>query len=247
MDFDQYLKKTALSESVTDDREYAAEKAKPMEGYAAHPKEERLSELFDMRNSFDNISVGMDAKGSIAIAVTSQKEPYAPTLSSDRKVLKGTRRRTLYDHFGEIYTNPSCPERSAFAYRSRRAISENRITGEFKRAAQKRLSREQREAAPFLALDEDREALQALRGRQDNSPEMRRRIGSLEQTVLRETEMENRFVRKLRVARLQNVPKPEKMQRVMQSELYALTGHDGEDNAPDNDDENKDDNTVRNE
>ena len=226
MDYDKYLQKTALSESVSHDRQKKAEDKKQMEGYAPHPKEDRLSELFGMKNSFDNISVGIDSKGSLAISVTSQKEPFSPTLTSDRKVLKGTRKRTLYDHFGEIYTNPFAPRDSAFAYRSRRVISENRITSEFKRAAQKRLSRTQREAVPFLTLDEDREALRELKDKHDNSPETAREIGRIEQSVLRKTEMENRFVRKLRMARFQNVVKPEEARRVMKSELYALTSGD---------------------
>ena len=238
MDYDHYLKKTAVSESVTHERQATADKEKPLQGYTPHPKEEKLSELFGVRNSFDNISVGMDAKGSIAIAVTSQKELNFPTLTSDRKVIKGTRRRTLYDHFGEIYTNPSDPLNSAFAYRSRRVISENRITSEFKRAARKRLSLEQREAAPFLTLEEDKETLRDLRAQDDKSPEARRAIGGLEQSVLRKTEMENRFVRRLRIARLQNVPQHDALQRVMQSELYALTGEDEGDGFPLDDNEN---------
>ena len=234
MDFDKYLEKTAVSESVSHERQHKAEEKQEMQGYEPHPKEERLSELFGIRNSFDNISVGMDSKGSIAVSVSSQKELHSPTLTSDRKVLKGTRRRTLYDHFGEIYTNPYNQKNSAFAYRSRRVISENRMTAEFKRAAQRRLSREQREAVPFLTLDEDRKTLQALRGKHDNSPEARSEIGKLEQSVQRKTELENRFVRKLRMARLQNVPAPEEMRRVMRSELYALTGESGDDDNENN-------------
>ena len=228
MDFDKYLEKTAVSESLTHERQHNAEEKQAMQDYEPHPKEERLSELFGIKNSFDNISVGMDSKGSIAVSVSSQKELHSPTLTSDRKVLKGTRRRTLYDHFGEIYTNPYNQKNSAFAYRSRRAISENRMTAEFKSAAKRRLSREQREAAPFLTLDEDKKTLQALRGRHNNSLEARGEIGKIEQSVQRKTELENRFVRKLRMARLQNVPKPEEMRRVTQSELYALTGENGE-------------------
>ena len=221
MDYDKYLRKTALSESVSHERQKKAEDNKAMEGYAPHPNEDRLSELFGMKNSFDNISVGMDDKGSITIAVTSQKEPSSPTLTGDRKALKGA----LYD-LGGIYTNPFSPRDSAFAYRSRRVIPENRITSEFKRAAQKNLSRKQREAAPFLTLDEDREELNELKGKHDNSPDTASKIGMIEQSVLRKTEMENRFVRKLRKARFQNVVKPEETRRVMKSVLYALTSGD---------------------
>lgn len=238
MDYGQYLKKTSVSESVTHERQSMADKKKPMEGYEPHPKEERLSELFGLKNSFDNISVGMDSKGSIAVAVTSQKELHAPTLTSDSKVLKGTRKRTLYDHFGEIYTNPFSPRKSAFAYRSRRTISENRMLAEFKNAANRRLSYEQREAAPFLTLDEDREALRRIRGKQENTPQSREETGRIEQSVLRKTELENRFLRRLRIARFRNIPKPEEQRRVMQSEIYALTGRDDDQN----DDANKEQN-----
>ena len=239
MDFDKYLNKTAASESVTHERQHKAEEKREMQGYEPHPKEEKLSEVFGIGNSFDNISVGMDSKGSIAVSVSSQKEFHSPTLTSDRRVLKGTRRRTLYDHFGEIYTNPYNRTNSAFAYRSRRLISENRMTAEFKNAAQRQLSRKQREAAPFLTLDEDRKTLQTLRGRHDNSPEARSEIGKTEQSIQRKTELENRFVRKLRMARLQNVPNPEEMRKVMHSELYALNGESGDE---DNDDSINNDN-----
>ena len=251
MDYDKYLDKTAVSEGVYHERQRDISEGKSMENYAPHPKEEGLTEVFGIKNSFDNISVGMDSKGSIAISVSSQKELNSPTLTSDRKVLKGTRRRTLYDHFGEIYTNPSAPRNSAFAYRSRRVISENRITSEFRRAAKKRLSREQREMVPFLTLDEDREELNSLRSKHDQSPETRREIGKIEQSILRKTELENRFVRKLRMARLKNVVKPEEARRVMLSEIYAISGEepdesdielddtgidiDGENNAGDGD------------
>ena len=253
MDYDKYLEKTAVSEGVFHERQRDISEEKAMENYAPHPKEEGLTEVFGIKNSFDNISVGMDSKGSIAISVSSQKELHSPTLTSDRKVLKGTRRRTLYDHFGEIYTNPSVPRNSAFAYRSRRVISENRITSEFRRAAKKRLSREQREMVPFLTLDEDKAELSSLRSKHDPSPETRREIGMIEQSILRKTELENRFVRRLRIARLKNVVKPEESRRVMLSELYAISGEEPDESdieldipgGIDADDENNTDDTEK--
>ncbi len=61
----------------------------------------------------------------------------------------------------------------------------------------------------------------------------------VDESVLRKTELENRFLRRLRIARFRNVPKPEEQQRVMQSEIYALTGRDDDQNNDANKDQNE--------
>ena len=207
MGFEGYIDKTALSESIIHERSSDIHDQKQTEGYEQRTDDQKVSEVFGLRNSFDDIAVGMDDKDNMTIAVTSQKEPFSPTLNSDRKRLKGKRRRTLYEHFGEFYTNPSSPGSSAYAYKARKALSENRILSEFRRTSERRLTEEQKQMAPFLTLERDRLALNKMKGRQDSSPERERTKGRLEESVLRKTEMENRFLRKLRLARKQSAAK----------------------------------------
>ena len=201
--------KEHVSESLAHEHDSDISEHRQMTGYKQHPNDSKLSELFNIHNSFDNISVGTDKKGTMTIAVSSEKELASPTLGSDRKLLKGSRRRKLYEHFGELYTNSASPGNSAFAYKARRVLSENRLMSEFKRAADSHLDHRQREMAPFLTLDEDRKELQKVRGRQKNDSETQSETGMLERSILRKTELENRFLRKLRIARRRAVPKPE--------------------------------------
>ena len=209
MDYGEFTKKTLSSESVIHERENRISDKKQPEGYQPHPRESRLSEVFGLKNSFDNISVGLDEKGIVSVTATSQKDYHAPTLTSDRRILKGTRRRTLFEHFGELYTNPFSPKSSAFSFRSRRTVSENRMLSELKRVSAKRLSDEQKQMIPFLTLDEDRERLALLRQRRDEDTADKREKGELEQSIIQKTSLESRFLRRLRTARFQVMPKTE--------------------------------------
>ena len=227
--------KNLVSESIAHEHDSDMSERRQMTGYKQYPNDSKLSELFNIHNSFDNISVGADKKGTMTIAVSSEKELGAPTLGSDRKLLKGSRRRKLYEHFGELYTNSASPSNSAFAYKARRVLSENRLMSEFKRAADTHLDRRQREMAPFLTLDEDRKELQKLRGRQSNDSETKAETGMLEHSVLRKTELENRFLRKLRIARRRAVPKPETEQnRSFLEKLSDMLDDGTEDNSEEN-------------
>ncbi len=227
MGFDGYIDKTALSESVIHERSSDIHDQKEIEGYEQRRDDNRVSEVFGLKNSFDDIAVGMDEKDNMTIAVRSQKEPYSPTLNSDRKLLKGKRRRTLYEHFGEFYTNPSSPGSSAYAYKARKSLSENRIMAEFCRTSDRRLTDEQKQMAPFLTLERDRLALNKIKGQQDNSPEAEEIKGRLEESVTRKTEMENRFLRKLRLARKQSAAKKGREEKA--SSLLFQEGHESED------------------
>ena len=245
MERDEYLKKTLSSESVIHERENKISDSKQPEGYQPHPNESRLSEVFGLKSAFDNLSVGMDEKGIISVTATSQKDYHGPTLNSDRKLMKGTRRRTLYEHFGELYTNPSAPKNSAFTFRSRRTLSENRILSELRRASDKRLSPVQRQMIPFLTIEEDREHLSELRSAQQDTAQERAEKGRLEASIAQKTSMENRFLRKLRNARLQLFPKAEEAPvqgflTSVVSELSDGTQDEGEEdmtNIPETDDE----------
>ena len=240
-----YPEKTALSESIIHERTSDTNSSVPIEGYDQHPKDNKLNEVFGLKNSFDDISVGMDEKNTMTIAVRSQKEPYGPTLNSDRKRLKGPRKRILYEHFGEFYTNPSAPLSSAYAYKARRELSENRMMSEMRRTSDRRLSPEQREMAPFLTLEEDREELNELRGKQDESQEAKEEKGRLERSILRKTEMENRFLRKLRLARLSRMNPKDVKKPAYDLQFNLIPEQPETDDKPDdNEDNNKNNNNI---
>ena len=235
---EKYLKKTLASESVLHERDHKAEEHKPMSNYDRLSGEDAFSELFGLKSSFDDISVGADAKGRITVSVSSEKELHSPTLTSERKRLRGSRKRRLYEHFGELYTNSSAPGNSAFAYKSRKVLSENRILSEFRRAAYRRLTRKQREMAPFLTLYEDRRELSELRSRNDNSTEAKKMKGELEQSIVHKKDQENRFLRKLRIARRQTVIKPEENKPVLLDVLILNAQGVGDDDTKTDDENN---------
>ena len=223
-------RKHIVSEHIVHERESKREDKKPMEGYEQHPAEERLSEVFGLQNSFDNLSVGMDRNGTMMVVVSSGKEYHAPTLNSDRRLLKGTRRKRSQQDFGALYRNCAAPGESAFGFRANKHLSENRMLREMRRASDRLLSPRQQEAAPFLSLEADRQELSAMRSQQENTPEAREQLGELEQTVARKTELENRFLRRLRLARLQAVTKAEDKKK--QSLPEQLFESDAEDEKP---------------
>ena len=198
---DYFDEKLEVSEGTEHVRESEPEDKKKPEGYAPHPHDETYYELMGIKNSFDNVSVASDEKGQTLISVNSQKEPGAPTLENDRKRLDGTHRKRNGTPRGEFYTNCVPDRKSAFAYRADKNVSDLNIYTEFKQIAEKKISRRQREAVPFLRLDEDRASLSLLRGTGggENPDRVEREL--LEKRVRRETEYRDVFMARLRKAR----------------------------------------------
>ncbi len=212
MDFLQKEEKLLSSEAMEHERVSEKEQKKKMEGYEPNPKDHNLSEMFGLKNSFDNLSVGTDELGRLTISVSSQKGFHSDTLTSDKKKLKGSRRRTFYDHFGEFYTNPFSKGSGAFAFRTNRNLPESRILRELRGIAFKRITEDQREAMPILSLEDDKKRLSRLRAEDSKDPQAISEKQAAEKVVVRKTEMENRFIRRLRIARMQTYKKskPEK-------------------------------------
>ncbi len=201
-----YDRKNKMSEGMTHERDRNIAEEHRMEGYEPHPADRKPSEVFGLHNSFDDISVGLDGDGLFTIAVSSQKELHSPTLDSDRKTLKGRRRRKMFERFGDFYLNSASPRNSAFAFHAKKDLSENRILSEFRTTAKKRLTQRQMEAAPFLTLDRDRRRLEEMRGLSDKTARENESTADLENSVIIKTALENRFLRKLRLARKIKVP-----------------------------------------
>ena len=67
MDFLQKEEKLLSSEAMEHERVSEKEKNKQMEGYEPNPKDHDLSEMFGLKNSFDNLSVGTDELGRLTI------------------------------------------------------------------------------------------------------------------------------------------------------------------------------------
>lgn len=241
MDFLQKEEKLLSSEAMEHERVSEKEKNKKMEGYEPNPKDHNLSEMFGLKNSFDNLSVGTDELGRLTISVSSQKGYHSDTLTSDKKKLKGSRRRTFYDHFGEFYTNPFSRGNGAFAFRTRRNLPESRILRELRGIAARRITAQQREAMPILSLEEDKKRLEKLRAEDGKDPLVISEKQAAEKVIVRKTEMENRFIRRLRIARAKTYKKrePDKP-RFIERLLAAETDVSDENDLPDENDRKDD-------
>ncbi len=239
-DYDNYDKKLNLSEGTEHVRESETQDKKKVEGYEPNPQDEKYYEVMGIKNSFDNVSVGADKYGQMLISVNTVKEPGEVTLDSDKKKLKGTRRKKRIGAYGDFYTNLYADRHGAFAYRADRNISEMRMIREFEIMAKRRVSKEQRDAMPLLRLEEDKAELSQLRsmsGSQNDNYSERER---LERRVHKETEYRDRFMARLRKARRKTYAKEQaeqEQQTVTKEELAAA----------DNDDENDDANNENNE
>lgn len=236
-DYDNYDQKLNLSEGIEHVRESKPEDKKKVEGYEPNPQDEKYYEVMGIKNSFDNVSVGSDRYGQMLISVNTMKEPGEVTLDSDKKVMKGPRRKKKIEAFGDFYTNLYSNTHGAFAFRADRNISDIRMMTEFERIARRRVSREQRDAMPLLRLEEDKALLSEMRGKGDQGNEDFYERQKLEKRVLRETEYRDRFMARLRKARRKTYDKrdDEEQQEIVKELMKA-------DDAAD--DENDDDEDI---
>ena len=237
-DYDNYDKKLALSEGIEHVRESEPEDKKKLEGYEPNPQDEKYYEVMGIKNSFDNVSVGADKYGQMLISVNTEKEPGAPTLDSDKKRMKGTRRKKKFGAFGDLYTNLFADRHGAFAFRADRNISDIRMMKEFEIMAKMRVTREQRDALPLLRLEEDKALLSELRSMSGSQNDDIAQRQSLERRVLKETEYRDRFMTRLRKARRKTYDKHGEEERD-DTESARLTaksdaaGDSGEDDTDD--------------
>ncbi len=248
-DFDNYDQKLKLSEGVEHVRESEMQEKKKVQGYEPNPQDEKYYEVMGIKNSFDNVSVGSDKYGQMLISVNSLKEPGEVTLDSDKKKLKGPRRKKKISAFGDFYTNLYADRHGAFAFRADRNISDIRMMKEFEMLAKKRVAKEQRDAMPLLRLEEDKAELTQLRSMSSSLNDNYEEREQLERRVLRETEYKDRFMTRLRKARRKtyDVEKDEYEQNILAKEELAL--EDGnedntEDTAAENNEDTKKDSTT---
>lgn len=200
MEQNAFLKKNRSSESIIRERE---KKNNEQESESPEHKTESKynKEAFGLHNSFDDLSVKADKDGMFSIEVTSQKEYHSPTLDISRKQLRNSRTKKFYGHFGDLYVNSASPKNSAFAYRARKNLSENRILSEFRNTTEKRLSLRQRETTPLLTIGSDRKRLSELRSKTEKTDTEKEETSALEQKLIKSADYENRFLRKLRIFR----------------------------------------------
>lgn len=247
-DYDNYDQKLNLSEGIEHVRESEMQQKKKPEGYEPNPQDEKYYEVMGIKNSFDNVSVGSDKYGQMLISVNTTKEPGEVTLDSDKKKLKGPRRKKKIAAFGDFYTNLFADRHGAFAFRADRNISEIRMMKEFEILAKRRVSKEQRDAMPLLRLEEDKQELTELRSRKSTDPESYEEREKLQRRVLRETEYRDRFMARLRKARRKTYDKgkDELDQDTLNKEELAVqdgTDDNTEDTADENNDTTKDNST----
>jgi hypothetical protein len=109
---------------------------------------------------------------------------------------------------------------------------------EFERLAKKRVSKKQREAAPFLRLEEDMAELSELRSRSGSASEDPEKLKVLENRVRKETEYRDRFMYRIRKARRRTYDKGEEREEknVLLEALGLTDGADNEDENGNNND-----------
>ena len=239
--YDDFDRKLELSEGIEQVRENRMEDKKKVEGYEPNPADESYYEVMGIRNSFDNVSVGADKHGQMLISVTSQKQYGKATLDSEKKRLKGTRRKKKIGEYGDLYTNPASDRNGAFAFRADPKISDIRMYRQFRELARAKISAEQREAAPFLRLDDDLEQLRSLQAQNGSDAEGFEQRQVLQKRVQKETESRDRFMTRLRITKnkLQEQTKEEKEPEpsLLHALLAALDAGDTDENQADPPDE----------
>ncbi len=225
-DQENYDRKMQLSEGVEHVRENEMRDKKEVEGYEPNPHDEKYYEVMGIKNSFDNVSVGADKYGQMLISVNSMKEPGGATLDSDRKKLKGKRRKQKIGAFGDFYTNLFSDRHGAFGFKADRNISDIRMMKEFENMARKRVDHEQLDAMPMLRLEDDMRELSELRnmsGSQNENYEERRQ---LEKRVRRETEYRDRFMARIRKARRKTYDKEDREEDEKRNILKSVMAGD---------------------
>lgn len=240
-DYDNYDKKLNLSEGTEHVRESEMRDRKKVEGYEPNPQDEKYYEVMGIKNSFDNVSVGSDKYGQMLISVNTNKEPGEATIDSDKKRMKGPRRKKKFGGFGDFYTNLFADSHGAFAFRADRNLSDIRIMREFEIMAKKRVTREQRDAMPLLRLEEDKELLSEMRGMSGSQNENYEERKTLERRVLKETESRDRFYTRLRKARRKTYDKQDHEEEY--SGIFR-TVMSADDAAGDNDEDDDNDDII---
>lgn len=198
MNYDYLNEKVNSSESIHHEKDYDKSEKRKTTGYDSQNTDRKTYEMSTIKNSFDNISIGADEKGSITVTASSNKSYKGPTLSSVRKKLRGSRNRRTPEHFGEFYTNSHNPKNSAFAFKARKNLTANRILTEFKNTSKNRISDEQRETVPFLNLEKDMDLFSELKSRHGSDNERLSQRRELEREIAFKKELQHRFLRKLR-------------------------------------------------
>jgi len=174
---------------------------KRVSGYTPHPgeREERGEprELFSMKNSYNDLSIGADKKGDMMVTGAAIRRHNAPTVENDEKKVEGSRRKKNKTKSGELFTNPAKPDESAFAYRVGKKMPERKVLGNLREAARRHDLDRFNDTMAFLDVKQDEAALQKLR--REEAPTSQ--IQELEGIVLQKKTMEQRFLRHLRLAR----------------------------------------------
>ena len=243
MEHDKLYKKLEVSEGQIRERDSRLEEHNKPVGYEQHPADEKSYEVFGLKNSFDDLSVSSDEKGRLTLAVSSQKAFHSPVPDNTKRKLRGSRRRTVYEHFGEFFTEPASRGRGAFAFRTRKNLSEVRILREFRNTAIKHIEPEQSEALPLLTVEKDKKLLSEMRSRDGRtSADVDERL-AVGQRIIKKTEYENRFIRKLRIARRQTLFIAEPVtDDLLKASRSLIDNADNGDDAGEDTEENKDEN-----
>ncbi len=174
---------------------------KPVSGYVSHPaeREERSEprELFSLKNSYNDLSIGADKKGDMMITGSAMRRHNSDTVKADEKRVVGSRREKHSDNSGELYTNPAQQEKSAFAYRVNRKVPEKKILKKLRESAKRHDLDRFNNTLFFLDIKENEETLNDMRRERASENEKQ----ELEKTIRNKKVLERKFLNDLRFAR----------------------------------------------
>ncbi|MBE6611244.1 MAG: hypothetical protein E7632_02025 [Ruminococcaceae bacterium] len=170
-------------------------------GYTPNPAERETRgeprELFSMKNSYNDLSVGADKQGSMMLTGSAVRRHNSPSLENEEKQVEGSRRKKHPNNAGELYTNPANPDKSAVAYRVDRKVPEKKILKKLRESAKRHDLGTFNETMPFIDVKENEDTLQELRRERVSEVEKQ----ALEKTIRDKKGMERKFLEKLRFAR----------------------------------------------
>jgi len=201
-----------LSEAVEhykSEEDLSAEKSPA--GYIPHWEERdeqsRPREMLGIENAFGNVSIAVNRKKEMTIAISQKKRPNSKTLKNDCKVLNGQRRKGVNAAIGYMYTNNLDPINSAFAFKIQKIYHERKVLERMDQFVDKKGQNAVENMLPFFNLKKDKTKLQKLEAEIRSALEkgldphqLEREKEQLASSIAQKEQMQARFTKKMRLA-----------------------------------------------
>lgn len=122
-----------------------------------------MKEVFRAENSYGNVAVGINKKKEAAVVVSQKREFHGKTTEEFQKNVHMERKRRKVSPIGEIFTNNSQFQDSAWAYKGKTHLPEHRVFAQLKKVKEQEGSRMLEKRMPFLTADKDKKQIVRLR------------------------------------------------------------------------------------